>query len=132
MAGKTKRLGKIGSPQGPYAPMGGTMMTPQERNLYQHHARNLVKLDQGGGFTQPSGDVSTVLQRVVGPIKRKYYSIPSVWGGKQLDQDASMRQAFDSRGPDYWPSYPTPEAADERYLKYMHPIMERDLRRGKK
>jgi hypothetical protein len=126
------QTGLLGTPQGPYGPMGsGPALTPQEWNLYRHHLRNLNNLDKGGGFTQPTGEVSTVLQMVVGPIRGKYYNIPSVWNGRQLDQDAAIRQAFggSGHGPDFWPSYPTPEAADNRYINEMHPLMDRDMQR---
>lgn len=128
-----KPRGLLGEAQGPYGPMGsGPQMSEQEWNLYNHHLYNLNNLDQGGGFTQPSGDVSTVLQRVVGPIKGKYYSIPSVWFGGELGEDAAMQQALGMFGLDYWPAYDTPQAADDRYLNYMHPIMDRDMRRKKR
>lgn len=107
----------------------GPKLSKQEQNLYNHHLYNLRHLDGGGGFTQPTGEVSTVLQRVVGPIKGKYYSIPSVWDGRALNEMESAGQAFGLFGTDYWPSYPTPEAADDRYLNYLHPIMDRDMRR---
>jgi hypothetical protein len=102
--------------------MKAMQLTPQEQFLYQYHMRNLLG---SGKIMQPNGDVSTLLQAVVTGPNGRYYNIPTVWGGKQLDPRAAAEQAA-KIGWEKWPSYDTPEAADTRYMK-MHDFMDKDV-----
>lgn len=97
-------------------------LTPQEQFLYQHHLNNLYG---AGKVVYPDGTISTLDQAVVqGP--QGYYSIPTIWEGQQLSPDLAAQRAA-AVGWDKWPSYPTPEAADARYVGQMHEYLGRDV-----
>jgi hypothetical protein len=102
------------------AAMSTLNMTPQEQNLYQHHLDNL---SGDGKVTQPNGDISTVLQAVVGH-DGLFYNIPLVWDGKTLSPDDAAKRAG-AQGWQNWPAYATADAADARYAQ-MHNFMEKD------
>ena len=102
--------------------MSALGMTPQEQYLYSHHLDNLWG---PGKVVQPGGETSTVLQTVVTGPDGKYYNIPIVWNGQVLPQRQAEERAA-AVGWDKWPSYPTPQAADDRY-EAMHAYMEKDL-----
>lgn len=97
-------------------------LTPQEQNLYEHHANNLGTSNQ---VLQPDGSVSTVLQAVVTGPDGRFYNIPTVWGGTAYDPGTAMLYATQA-GLDRYPSYSTPEEADKRYEK-MHVYMDKDV-----
>lgn len=99
-------------------------LTPQEQNLYQHHLDNLHGT---GKVRNPDGTISTMLQAVVPGPGGRYYNIPTVWGGQELDVH-SARQLAAQQGWNKWPSYATPETADLRY-ETMHDFLERDTER---
>lgn len=96
-------------------------LTPQEQSLYQHHLDNLWG---GGRVLQPGGAVSTMLQAVVTGPDGNYYNIPTVWDGKALSVGQARQRAAEA-GWSRWPSYSTPEEADNRYER-MHSYMEQD------
>jgi|SRR5215469_8496183 len=96
-------------------------LTPQEQNLYQHHLNNLWV---GGRVDQPGGEVSTLLQAVVEGPGDRYYNIPTVWNGKVLSIPRARNEAA-KVGWQHWPSYPSEEEADTRYMK-MHDYMATD------
>lgn len=98
-------------------------LTPGEQYLYQHHLSNLYG---SGKVTQPNGDVSTVLQAVVNGPNGQFYNIPTVWGGQQLQPNEAAKRAA-AVGWDKWPSYSTPDEADDRYINQMHPYMDADV-----
>jgi len=100
-------------------------LTPQERFLYQHHLDNLSTAGRGGGVIHPNGDISTVYQAVVAGPKGRFYNIPTVWHGTIVPVRTAMDFA-DRVGMENWPSYPTPELADQRYMQ-MHDFMARDV-----
>lgn len=116
----------------PQSPMGGASasldgaigvlkLTPQERNIWQHHQYNLHNIGTGG-VANKDGTISTVYQMVVTGPGGKFYSIPSVWNGRILNEREAVQMAA-KQGWDKWPSYDTPEEADKRY-QMMHPFME--------
>jgi len=101
-------------------------LTPQERNLYDHHLYNMRHgkwIDQGGGT------FSTVIQKNedagdYGGVPGTPTNFPSVWNGKELKGDA----LYDAVQPmSQWPPYPSYEAADARYLGQMHDPMALDV-----
>ena len=99
-------------------------LTEQERRLVAHHAQNVRNIGSGG-VRNPDGSISTVRQAVVtGPIGR-FYSIPTVWNGKILDEREAVKMAT-RFGWDKWPSYATPEEADQRYF-LMHNFLADDV-----
>jgi hypothetical protein len=69
-----------------YQQMLGGGFSPQEQNLFWHHYGNM---HGGGRAVSPGGDISSVLQAVVGGPGGKYYSIPTVWDGQALTTDES-------------------------------------------
>lgn len=96
-------------------------LTPQEQNLYRFH---LANLNGPGKVTQPDGEISTLLQRVVRGPGGKYYNIPSVWDGRVLSEEQAKARAA-RIGWDNWPSYSSAKAADARYEK-MHEFIDQD------
>jgi hypothetical protein len=99
-------------------------LTPQEKNLVQHHLNNLYG---PGKVISPEGNVSSVLQAVVDGPGGRYYNIPTVWDGKALTVDEASERAA-KVGWDKWPSYATPEQADLRY-EWMHESLAKDTER---
>lgn len=99
---------------------------------------HLKNLWGSGGVDNPDGSRSTLLQAVE-EHNGRYYNIPTVWNGKiETEKWARPRdgKVFDIPnktalknveriGWDKFPSYATPEEADERYSK-MHEYLERD------
>ena len=96
-------------------------LTPQEQNLYKYHLTNLAG---SGKIIRPSGQISTVEQAVVEGPGGKFYSIPTVWDGKQLPP-AEARKRAGAIGWSNWPTYSSARAADQRYQD-IHPYIERD------
>lgn len=109
--------------------------TQQEGDLYKRHLFNLYG---SGGVDNPDGSRSSLYQAVQ-EHKGKYYNIPTVWDGK-IETEKWNRPAdnktFDvpnstalgnvaKEGWDRFPSYSTPQEADERYDQ-MHQFMEQD------
>jgi hypothetical protein len=103
----------------PFAEARDTLqLTPEEQALYIRHLQNLWGT---GGVDHPDGSRSTLYQMSVGP-PGNVQNIPTVWNGVILPPGAAM-MAAGQNGP--FPSYPTHEAAEDRYGK-MHDFMERD------
>jgi hypothetical protein len=95
-------------------------LSPEEQNLYRHHLQNLWG---PGGVDNPDGSRSTVYTMgTEGPDGRQY-NVPTVYDGQILPPDAAAARGVG--GPVAFPSYPTPEAADARYMQ-MHDQMEKD------
>ena len=99
-------------------------LSPQEQDLYWHHLGNLYG---DGKVMQPNGDISTVLQAVVGGPDGRYYNIPTVWEGKVLSPEEAKQKAIQT-GLQRFPAYDSPEQADARYSD-MHKYMEQDTTR---
>jgi hypothetical protein len=114
-------------------------LTPQEEALYRRHVDNLTG---PGGVDNPDGSRSSLYQAVQ-EHNGKFYNIPTVWNGKrevekwtdpndpQRVMDVPNTTALANVEREGWgkfPSYATPEQADERYDK-MHGYMERDTAR---
>lgn len=97
-------------------------LTPQEQYLYMTHLNNLLT---DGKVVHDNGDISTLYQAVVPGPDGKYYNIPTVWGGKILPVPEAFKNAS-AAGMKNWPSYDTPEQADERY-NMMHDYMDKDV-----
>jgi peptidoglycan hydrolase-like protein with peptidoglycan-binding domain len=108
-----------GEPPKSAGQMRGLQPTPQELHLYEHHLDELSK----GGVHNPDGSISTVKQITV-ERDGKSYNIPTVWGGKVVSNDEAIKRAGD-QGWDSWPSYPSEQAAQQRY-DAMHGAMEMD------
>lgn len=96
-------------------------LSPQEQGLWQHHLGNLGNMGSGGVRNQ-DGSISTVRQAVVTGPDGKFYSIPTVWGGKVLSERDAISRAAEI-GWDKWPSFASPQSADARYQQ-MHRFME--------
>lgn len=96
-------------------------LSPQEQYLYYHHLNNLYG---PGKVINPDDSISTVSQAVVFGPGSKYYSIPTVWNGQQLDIH-SAQQLASQVGFDKFPSYTTPDEADFRYQQ-MHDFLAQD------
>lgn len=110
-------------------------LTPQERNLYEHHLSNLWG---DGGVDNPDGSRSTVYQGVQ-EHDGKFYNVPTVWDGKKEVEpftrpdgqtfdvpNATALQNVENKGWDTYPSYATPDEADQRY-DAMHAYMDQDM-----
>lgn len=95
-------------------------MTPEERALYDRHLGNLYGK---GGVDNPDGSRSTLYQANV-DIDGKSYNIPTVYDGKIIPVDEAVARAK-AQGLDKFPSYPTPDAAEARYMQ-MHDYMDKD------
>ena len=111
-------------------------LNPQEQALYQIHLSNLYG---AGGVNNLNGSRSTLYQSVE-PHNGRFYNVPTVWNGqiqsqKWTDpndpsrvQDVANSQALQNVQNVGWqnfPSYPTGQAADDRYQQ-MHDYMEKD------
>ncbi len=102
--------------------MSHLRLTPQERHLYKHHLDNI----RNGKFVRnPDGSISTIYQTTV-EIDGRTYNVPTVWDGQILDERDAIRRAFTEKGKDYWPSYPSENAAGARYNQ-MHDYMALDV-----
>lgn len=109
--------------------------TQQEGDLYKRHLFNLYG---SGGVDNPDGSRSSLYQAVQ-EHEGKFYNIPTVWDGKREIEPwtrPSDNKTFDvpndkaisnveKEGWDRFPSYATPDEADERYDQ-MHKFMEQD------
>lgn len=111
-------------------------LNPQEQMLYERH---LTNLNGSGGVDNPDGSRSTLFQAVE-EHEGKFYNIPTVWGGKietepYTRQDGTTMQVPNAKalsnvgniGWNNFPSYKTPDEADERYEE-MHKYMEQDTK----
>lgn len=109
-------------------------LNPQEANLYKMHLFNLW----GSGGTNNDDGSRSSLYQAVQEHGDKFYNIPTVWNGKRETEpwtrsdgktfDVPNQTALDNvakTGWDNFPSYKTPEEADERYDQ-MHGFMEQD------
>jgi hypothetical protein len=96
-------------------------LTPQEQALYQLHLSNLWG---NGGVNNPDGSRSTLYQMTASPDGSNYYTVPTVSNGQILPPDVAWQQA-QQQGLSQYPSYPSPEAADARYMQ-MHGYMDQD------
>lgn len=97
-------------------------LTAQERTLWNHHLYNLNHIGTGG-FIQPTGEVSTVLQAVIPGPNGRFYNVPTVWGGRQLLGRELVDMINRTGGLDRWPSYDSAEEAQARY-GLMHSAMK--------
>lgn len=95
-------------------------MTPQEENIYRHH---LTNLNGTGKVENADGTISTVYQ-ISFEADGKTYNVPTVWNGKILSPDDSIKKAK-AIGLDKFPAYKSEADAELRYQK-MHDYMERD------
>ncbi|WP_213775433.1 phage tail tip lysozyme [Bradyrhizobium sp. dw_78] len=120
-----------------YSALTDLHLTPEEQNLFKIHQSNVTG---PGGVSSPDGSRLT-LAAIPQEHDGRYYSIPTVWGGKVLtdvapNADESGLAAKPSQqalehvervGWDKFPSYATPEAAAARYQQ-MQPYMDRDVK----
>ena len=95
-------------------------LTPQEQNLYKHHLDNLY-----GPGKVTNGSISTV-RNITVEHDGRVVNIPTVWDGKILSNEEAIDRAA-KEGWDKWPSYPSENAAFERY-KTIHKSMDLDTR----
>lgn len=115
--------------------MSDLKLNPQEKSLYQMHLDNLYG---SGGVDNPDGSRSTLFQAVQ-EHNGKYYNIPTVWNGAiqtvpsvnpttgstvQVPNLIAL-QNVEKAGWNKFPSYNSPEEADQRYDQ-MHSYMEKD------
>jgi hypothetical protein len=119
-------------------------LNPQERALYQRHIDNLTGsggVDNPPDAQNPQGSRSTLYQAVQEGPGGKFYSIPTVWNGKRevepyTKADGSTMdvpnktalQNVEKAGWNNFPSYATPDEADQRY-QLMHSFMDGDTQR---
>jgi hypothetical protein len=95
-------------------------LTPEEKNLYQHHLGNLAQ----GGVKRPDGKTSSLLAATI-EVDGKTYVIPTVWDNKIISPDAAAERAR-KEGMDKFPSYPDEATAEARY-KLLHDFLEKDV-----
>ena len=95
-------------------------MNPQEQALYQRHLSNLTG---PGGVNNPDGSRSTLFQMNAG-IGGQNYNLPTVYDGRVLPPQEAVARAR-TQGIGNFPSYPTPQAAEDRYQQ-MHGFMDKD------
>lgn len=93
-------------------------LTPEEQALYIRHLQNLWGT---GGVDNADGSRSTLFQMSSGP-PGNVQNIPTVWNGAILPPGAALMAAGQAGR---FPSYPTHEAAEDRYDK-MHDFLGRD------
>jgi len=103
-------------------------LNPQEQDFYKRHLTNLYG---PGGVTNPDGSRSTLLQTTV-EADGRYYTIPTVWGGKiyDMNDDAQRARIFRNVGAVGWdkfPSYSSLQEAEDRYGK-LHSYFDQDAR----
>jgi hypothetical protein len=102
-------------------------LTPQEQALYQRHFSNLYGpggvTNDGSDPNLPRGSRSTLYQSSV-EHDGKTYNIPTVWDGKVLSIDESVKRV-QAEGWDKFPSYGSEAEAEARYQK-MHDFMDKD------
>jgi hypothetical protein len=101
-------------------------LTPVEQALYQRHLDNLWGpggVDNPPTAGNPQGSRSTLYQTNV-EIDGKNYNLPTVYDGKILSVDEAIARAK-AQGLDNFPSYATPQAAEDRYQQ-MHGFMDQD------
>lgn len=103
------------------AGIAGLKLTPQEMNLYQHHADNLRS---GGAVKNQDGSTSTIRNITIEQDGR-HYVIPTVWGGRILSNADAMKQAA-AQGWGNWPVYRSESEAENRY-SVLHELMARDV-----
>jgi len=94
-------------------------LTPQEQYAYRHHLSNLER----GGVPNDDGSISSFLNLTT-EINGKTYVIPKVWDNKILPDDQAEQRAI-ADGLEKWPTYPTWQEGDARYMQ-MHNYMSRD------
>jgi hypothetical protein len=117
------------------AAMKALNLNPQEQALYHRHLSNLWG---AGGVDNSDGSRSSLYQAVQ-EHNGMFYNIPTVWNGKRETElythpvtgqvmDVPNKTALDNverTGWDKFPSYATPDEADQRY-ENMHKFMEQD------
>lgn len=110
-------------------------LNDKEQALYERHLNNLNGL---GGVDNPNGSRSSLYQSVQ-EHNGKYYNVPTVWNGQRETEqytkpdtgetfdvpNQTALQNIQKEGWDTFPSYNTPEEADQRYDQ-MHQYMEKD------
>jgi hypothetical protein len=118
-------------------------LNPQERGLYQRHIDNLMGsggVDNPPDAQNPEGSRSTLYQAVQ-ERNGKFYNIPTVWNGKREVEpytkpdgtvmdvpNKTALQNVEHAGWDNFPSYATPDEAEQRY-QLMHSFMDADTQR---
>jgi len=112
-------------------------LTPQEQALYARHVTNL---HSAGGVDNADGSRSTLYQAVQ-EHDGKFYSIPTVWGGKIETEkfttasgkvmDVPNKTAIANVAKEGWDKFPSYASADEADARYeaMHKYMEQDTKR---
>jgi hypothetical protein len=95
-------------------------LTPQERDLYQRHLKNLYG---PGGVDNEDGSRSTLYAMEV-EHKGKHYILPTIYDGKRLTDDEAWDKAK-AIGLDKFPAYASEEEATARYNK-LHDYMDKD------
>jgi hypothetical protein len=95
-------------------------LSPEEKFLYNTHLQNL---NGTGKIVHPDGSISSLLQMSF-EQDGKFYNIPTVWGGKQLDPVDAIKAAR-AVGLDRFPSYKSEDEAEARY-EALHHFLERD------
>lgn len=95
-------------------------LTPQEKFLYNMHLQNL---NGTGKIVHPDGSISSLLQMSF-EKDGKFYNIPTVWGGQQLEPNDAIKAA-EKVGLNKFPSYGSEEEAEARY-EAMHDFLGQD------
>jgi hypothetical protein len=97
-------------------------LTEQERHLYEHHANNLRT---GNYVIQPTGQTSTIRQI---PVQHngRWYSVPTIWDGKELKRGDAIRRALSEGSIERWPSAGSEQELQDRYST-LHDMMEADV-----
>jgi len=84
-----------------------------------------MNLNGPGKVVHPNGDISTLYQMSVEGPGGMTYNIPSVYEGRILPPAQAVQRA-EQYGWNFFPSYKTPQEAEQRYQQ-MHQYFDQDM-----
>lgn len=111
---------KVNHAKGVNTPAEQVNLSPQEQFMYNLHKENMKT-----PVINEDGSVSTLKQITI-QTDGKVYSIPTIWGGKELNPTEATKRAMDV-GLEKFPSYRTEEEAQDRYNRIHQQLIEPDV-----